>query len=628
MISPKLTTLLIALILLAMLTPVGCAASPTPNDTPANGTPAASATTIPASPTVTGTTPETTVSPAGPATPTGTPKTTVTTNEPSPTTEEATPEETDSPDEPAPTTASTTAVTTVATSPSATETVAEESEPQAEATSTATPETTISPAATDAIQTEITYGGSERVDTPADSDGSNSEGTQSEGIRIQVDYPARTVEAGETAVFTININNRGAEERARRLFASIPASAPGWEYRFTDQEKDEVNMVDIPNGGQQSVRFEVDTAAESDTGQYPVTVHVGEETYPLYITISKSHRGDKARLKLVVNDKDGNKVRNAEILVFARGTSAQIDRILTAADGTVNVEVAPGDYDLQIGREGYTAVTRNDVRLRGGMETDLGTVTLEPKPYAAEVTLGSSTVVGTVGKNAQFELEVRNIGRTDDTYRLGAEDVPEEWYVRYRDKENSNAEVEEISVAPGEARQLLLEAIPSRNTGPGIYNLTAIVQGGGETYSRNLTVRMQGAADMRVTSDQYQYDVSRGDALEFNFTVQNNGNAGALTNLNATISAPEGWSGVLTPQSVGSISPGGSVDFQVRLVPPSSIPASEYRISVKVIADQAEKTDEYRVIVHEQSYTALLGIALLCVVVGGVWFFFKRFQRK
>ena len=111
-----------------------------------------------------------------------------------------------------------------------------------------------------------------------------------------------------------------------------------------------------------------------------------------------------------------------------------------------------------------------------------------------------------------------------------------------------------------------------------------------------------------------------------NFLI--NGTAGALTNLNATLSAPQGWSGVLTPQGIGSIPPGGTAEIRARVVPPPSIPASEYRFSVRVVADQAEKTDEYRVIVHEQSLVPLLGVLMLVAIAGGTWFLFRRYRRR
>ncbi|KAF5066412.1 NPCBM-associated, NEW3 domain of alpha-galactosidase [anaerobic digester metagenome] len=469
----------------------------------------------------------------------------------------------------------------------------------------------------------------ETTDTPLPDDGNSSpEGAANQGLRVQSDFPARTIEAGETAIFVLNVENRGAEEKVRRLRATLPSRTAGWEYRFTDEDRREVSMIDIPQGGQRSVRFEVETAAETEPGQYPMSVHVGERSYPLYVTISRSHAGDRARLRLVVNDKDGNAVRRAEIDLLSPGRATAVDRVMTAADGTVDLEVTPGTYDVRVGREGYAVVTRAGVRLKGGVVTDLGTVTLEPRPYAAEVRLETSSVIGTAGRNAQFEMELRNIGRTEDVYRLGSEDVPQDWYVRFRDRDGNSAELDEVALAPGEGRRLTIEAIPSRNAVPGTYNLTATVLGGGGTYARNLTVRMQGATEMRVTAERYQYDITRGDALEFNITVRNGGTTGALTNLNASISAPQGWSAVLTPQGIGSVPPGDTAAIRARVIPPASIPASEYRFSVRVVADQAEKTDEYRVIVHEQSLVPLLGVLMLAVIAGGTWFLFRRYRRR
>ncbi len=469
----------------------------------------------------------------------------------------------------------------------------------------------------------------EVTNTPLPDDGGASgDGAGYQELRVQSDFPARTIEAGETAVFVLNVENRGAEEKVRRLRATLPAGTDGWEWRFTDEDRREVSMIDIPQGAQRSVRLEVETSAETGTGQYPLAVHVGEKRYPLYITISRTHTGDRARLRLVVNDKDGNHVRRAEIVLLVPGRGTEVDRYLTAADGTVDLEVVPGTYDVRIGREGYVDVTRRGVRLKGGVVTDLGTVTLETRPYAAEVKIETSTVIGAVGRNAQFEMELRNIGRTDDVYRLDSEDEPPDWYVRFRDREGTGTELDEVNLAPGEVRRLTIEVIPSRNAPQGTYNLTAIVTGGGGTYARNLTVRMQEAAEMRVTAERYQYDITRGEALEFNITVRNGATSGALTNLNASISAPQGWSGVISPQGVGSIPPGEAAGIRVRLVPPASVPASEYRFSVRVVADQAEKTDEYRVIVHEQSLVPLLGVLMLAAIAGGTWYLFRRYRRR
>ncbi|MEN6343540.1 MAG: NEW3 domain-containing protein [Methanospirillum sp.] len=447
------------------------------------------------------------------------------------------------------------------------------------------------------------------------------------GLSIQSDFPARTVEAGETVVFVLNIKNGDADQDPRRIWASPGGGTSGWEYAFRD-DSSEVSMIDIPAGSQKSVRLEIDTAAETGPGRYPVSVHVGEVSYTVYVTISRSHAGDRGTLKLVVYDKDGSKVKGAQINLMAEGGDNVMDRILSASDGTVNADVSPGTYDLRIHRDGYEDTERNQIRIRGGVTTDLGTITLDPKTFAAEIVLKTSTAVSTVGKNAQFDLQLKNIGRSDDTYRLGAEGVPENWYVRYRDRDDKNVEIQEISLPAGETRQLSIEAIPNLNVPAGTYNLTATIESAGETYTRNLAIKLQGSYMMKVSSGKYQYDLNRGDPLEFNFTVANEGNAGALTNLNVTLIAPEGWSGVVSPSMVGSIPAGSNSTFSVNIIPPSSIAASEYRIGVRVVADQAQEANEYRVITHEQSYTFIFGLMLLAGVGGGVWILFRKYRRR
>lgn len=119
------------------------------------------------------------------------------------------------------------------------------------------------------------------------------------GLEIRSDFPARIVEAGETVIFLLNIKEGGTDQDPRRLWASFGGGVSGWEYAFRD-DSSEVGMVDLPPGTQKSVRLEVDTAAETEPGRYPVAVHVGDESYTVYVTISRSHAGDRGTLKLVV----------------------------------------------------------------------------------------------------------------------------------------------------------------------------------------------------------------------------------------------------------------------------------------------------------------------------------------
>ena len=56
--------------------------------------------------------------------------------------------------------------------------------------------------------------------------------------------------------------------------------------------------------------------------------------------------------------------------------------------------------------------------------------------------------------------------------------------------------------------------------------------------------------------------------------------------------------------------------------------ASEYKISVKVKSDQTEKSDDFRITVREQSLVAVFGIALLALVIGGVYYMIRKYSRR
>jgi len=64
------------------------------------------------------------------------------------------------------------------------------------------------------------------------------------------------------------------------------------------------------------------------------------------------------------------------------------------------------------------------------------------------------------------------------------------------------------------------------------------------------------------------------------------------------------------------------------VVPPADIVAGEYKVVAQVKSDQAEGEDEYRIVVEEQSYVAILGLLVMAGVVAGLWYMFKKYGRR
>jgi len=450
-------------------------------------------------------------------------------------------------------------------------------------------------------------------------------------VSIHCDFPGQVVEAGETATFTLTATNSGIAEGGSadqiRMWTENFVGSRDWEMRFVDGTT-EVNRVSIPKGGSKSVTLEVETAADTPVGDYPLKAHIGDGAIWLYVTVSKTHTGELGTLQLLATDKDGEKVKGATVEIYRGSESEPFDRVMTTADGRISTGLPQDVYHLVITKPGYRSAEKKDVKVKCGITTDAGTVMLEKSSYAAEVTVKSALITTPAGKSPIFEMKLRNVGKADDTYRLSIDGLPEGWYARYKENAAETSDISEIFVPAGEEKALYLEAIPPYGVTVGDYLFTATIESSSDTYTEDLTAKISGSYEMGLSADRYRYEASMGETVEFDVKVANLGNAGALTGIRFEVSAPQGWKATVTPTNVTSLQPGESKKVNVKVVPPSSIVASEYKITVKAVSDQGEQSDEFRIVVKEQSFAAIAGLLLLGAIAGGVWYYFRKYQRR
>lgn len=448
-------------------------------------------------------------------------------------------------------------------------------------------------------------------------------------IAISCPFPGQIVEAGETAVFPLTVTNTGLEINHKLWYESFDAYKYDWDIRFMAADNaTELNKISIPQGESQQIVLVVETNSDTPAGDYSVRVHIGEGWYWAYVTISKAHKGELGTLALSVTDKDGEKVKGATITLFSDNNKSPADQVTSTADGSISAGFVPGTYRLLIAKSGYKTVEKNDVRIKGGITTSLGTIMLDKALYAAEATVSSPVIAVSTGENPKYTLTLKNIGKSDDTFHLGFEGIPEGWYARYRENNAATMDVSALFIKSGEEKTLSIEAIPPYGAGIGGYNFSAVIDSSQATYPVNLTARIRGSYDLRVYANQYQYDVNKGDSLTFDLTLTNAGTAGSLTNVNVTVSAPDGWTADVSPKTIAGIEPGERTTVTLRIVPPANIVASDYKITVSAASDQVKKTDDFRVVVHEQSLVAVFGLVMILVLGGGVYYLFRKYKRR
>jgi len=441
---------------------------------------------------------------------------------------------------------------------------------------------------------------------------------------IRCDFPGELIEAGDTAVFDLAVTNRGETGTCLLNFWTFRGT-DGWKIRFEAGDREVYRML-IPAGETKTVRLVAETSGHAAVGEYPIRVGIGEGTIWVYVQVTKTHEGEVGTLEATVVDKEGNVVKGADVGLYDGST--RIEGMLTTAEGKVSIGAPMGTYTVNVVKPGYRSWKKEGVEVRIGRTTNLGIVPLEKENFFAEIRVKSPSRMAAIGTNPQYEMTLKNAGRNDDTYALSVEGLPEQWYARFKESRDATEEVSEIYIPAGEEKPLYLDLIPPYSVDVGEYNFTAVIDSSARQYEENLTLRLRGSYTMRTYVKSYRHEINRGDTLTFDMTVSNAGVGGALTRIGINMSAPEGWRANVDPASVASLEPGERATVRVTVVPPADIVAGEYKVVALVKSDQAEGEDEFRVVVKEQSYVAILGLLVMVGVAAGLWYMFRRYGRR
>ncbi|WOF16282.1 alpha-galactosidase [Methanoplanus sp. FWC-SCC4] len=453
-------------------------------------------------------------------------------------------------------------------------------------------------------------------------------GSESSNIKISCKYPGMIIEAGETVKFDLVIENSGGNNYPKKLRVDTFKGEDDWEFRFLTDDR-EIDRIAFLQGESETIQLEVKTAGDTPVDTYQFRVCVDDGSLWLYLVIEKTHAGEDGVLKMEVVNEQGENIKGAMVSAFRDKSTTAYTKVFSTADGQVRTELDQGEYILLIEKNGYLCREIDNVNIQSGYTADIGTVMLERKNFGLDIDVKSPVVTSLIGQKPLYEMKLMNVGKSDDVFVFSSKNMSEGWYGRYKEILDSKSELSEVFIKAGDEKTVFLEIIPPYSITKGDYIFESVIRSSDDLeYVTELKATIKGSSDLQVFSEKYLYEITKGDSVEIPVKVLNNGNGVALTNIKLEVSAPEGWKVTTLPETIPVIAPGERKTVSLRVVPPSNIAASEYKITAKVISDQEEVSDSLRIVVNESSIIGILGIMLMFVVAGGVYYMYRKYERR
>jgi uncharacterized membrane protein len=346
-------------------------------------------------------------------------------------------------------------------------------------------------------------------------------------------------------------------------------------------------------------------------------------------------------------------------IAVAPGSSASFDLTITSAtEGTASLVVVgaptgwkatihgggfvvqgvtagpgkPGTARLDVEVPGDTTATTGNLRVEAkmGSASDVLPITvLVNADVAGDITLTttSPTLTGASDATFSFPLTLTNGTAQDQTVSATAKG-PAGWTVETKLAE---AQAASTVVKAGSSTTITVTATPPANAPAGHTDIDVTATAGTKTIPGKLGIDITGTFKMTLSTpgDLLSAHGSAGSPMRQGLEVRNGG-TGDLAGVTVTATPPSGWTVTFDPADGKVDVPAGTTPGTVTAIitPSKDAVAGDYVVSFTASNDQSRATQDIRFTVETSPIWALVGIGVIVLILGGLFYVFRTYGRR
>jgi uncharacterized membrane protein len=339
--------------------------------------------------------------------------------------------------------------------------------------------------------------------------------------------------------------------------------------------------------------------------------------------------GDQVSLEVTIDTSTGGRVDLSvtgtppEWTATLRGGGFAVDSVETtrsaAAKVTLDVSVpesaTAGSHRLTVsGRQG-AAVTNLpiDIRIEPAVAGSIALTTDVPQ------------LKGASDASFPFTLTLSNDTPDEQPFSVVATG-PVGWTVTAQ--VGSQAQAASVVIDAGSTSTVTVNAKAAPDTPPGVYPIAVEATGGSHQTSAELAVEITGSYALALsTSDGVlNTTANAGQPTEMTMVLTNTGTA-PIEGVTLAATAPSGWTVTFDPPTV-DVQPNVPAQSVATITPSGDAIAGDYNTTVRATAPVADASSQIRVTVETSLLWGLVGVALIAIVLVGLWWTFRRFGRR
>lgn len=303
-------------------------------------------------------------------------------------------------------------------------------------------------------------------------------------------------------------------------------------------------------------------------------------------------------------------------------------------DGVSVTSSAPATVRLDVDVPADAAVGTSTLRLtaRGGGAQDVLPIAIRVNAEAAgDITLTTSTpaLTGSSDASFSFDLLFTNDTAQDVTVSVAATGEPN-WDIKATLTGADQAA--STIVEAGATQNVTVTATAPANSAAGTYPIKVEARAGDRTATADLAIEVTGSYSLSLSTpnDVLSAGGSAGSPTTQAFEITNTGTA-PVTGVTLTDTPPTNWTVTFDPvDGIPSIAPGDTQTITATITPSSEAVAGDYVVSFTANAAEggAESAAQIRFTVETSPLWALIGLGIIVLIIGGLFYVFRTYGRR
>ena len=260
-----------------------------------------------------------------------------------------------------------------------------------------------------------------------------------------------------------------------------------------------------------------------------------------------------------------------------------------------------------------------------GAELPLSVTVSEQGTYQTEFTTKQPNMQGNAKSPFNFNATLKNQTAEQQRYALMA-DAPRGWNVVFRvqGKQATSAQVEANAT-----ENITIDITPSASVQAGSYKIPVRATTSSTSADMELEVVVTGSYDIELTTPRglMSSDITAGSTKRIDLVIRNTGSA-ELKDIQLTANKPVDWEVTFDPAKIDKMTAGSTTNVTATVKAASKALPGDYIAKVTAKTPEVNTTAEFRLSVHTPMIYGWLGILIIVVVLGGVYYLFRKYGRR